>query len=105
MNKDELLKKVSPIIELFAIGKTFKVTELFDPVIWISYPSTKQKEIALMFNQLVPNELVGIVNVKESHQDLSLQVYAKVGKPNVQEKKSVFPDEPVSIKRNERGNA
>jgi hypothetical protein len=105
MKKEELMKKVEPIIELFAIGKEFKVTELFDPVIWMSFTSQNQKEISVMFSKLVDVELKDSVDIKINDTDLMLQLYWKIGKTNIKKEKNIFPNEPVSIKRNERGNA
>lgn len=105
MNKNELIKHAKPIIELFIVGKEFKVSELYDPVVWMSYPAKTTQEIASEFSSLLVDELKEMVQVKKIDTDLLKQVYVKIGNKTIKPQENVFPNEPVTIKRNERGNA
>lgn len=105
MDKHEIFKQVQPVIELLAIGKEFKVSELFDPIVWMSYPIKDIETIQSLFPILVTEELKELVKIKEYNLNLSKQVYVKIGNKTIKPQVNVFPNEPVTIKRNERGNA
>jgi hypothetical protein len=105
MTKKELHDMVTRDIQLFMDGVEFKVSEFFIPAVWLKYSGDAQKKIAKMFETLVLNGLKETVSIKQKNTDLIIQTYVKHGKKTVQKKVNVFPNEPVSIKRNERGNA
>ena len=105
MQKNELLAKVTNDIQLFMDGIEFMVSEFFLPAVWLKYSKVAQKDIAEMFETIVLNELKDTVSIKQKNTDKTIQTYVKHTKKTVQKKVNVFPDEPVSIKRNERGNA
>jgi len=94
-------------IRLFAINKIFTIEEFYEPEIWKAYTEIMKEAIAKDFFEWVQTntEFKDQVSIHEANQNLLLQKYIKKGKTNIQEKKNILPDEPVTIKRNERGNA
>jgi len=100
-----LLKEIQPVLNMFVVGRTFKISELFDPVIWESNTTSENEKIAKEFKESLNNELKGIVEIKDdSSFDLSV-VYKKIGNGLLKETSNVFPNKPITVKRNERGNA
>jgi len=103
--ENKLLKEIEPVLNMFIIGRTFKVSELFDPVIWENKTIGEKMQIAKDFFELLSTELKSIVEVAEDNSSNLLKIYKKVGNGLLKEAVNVFPDKPVTVKRNERGNA
>ena len=93
-------------LRLFAMNRVFKVEELFTDT-WKDESDAMKKAMAEDFSKWIKVnlEFKDQIQIYEENNDLTLQKYIKKGKSNIQEKKNVLPDEPVTIKRNERGNA
>jgi len=101
----DLLKVVKPAIDLFVVGRLFKVSELFGPIYWESYSQEEKEKYASEFEELTKKDFANVVEIFEKHDNRLLQVYKKVEGSTLKKPKDVFPDKPVTIKRNERGNA
>jgi hypothetical protein len=93
-------------LRLFAINRIFTIENLFEDT-WKSESETMKAAIAEDFSKWIVNnpEFKDQIQVHEANKNLILQKYINKGKSNIQEKKNILPDEPVTIKRNERGNA
>ncbi|HHX70092.1 MAG TPA: hypothetical protein GX708_18840 [Gallicola sp.] len=103
--ENKLLKEIEPVLNMFIVGRTFKVSELFDPVIWENKTLNDKMQVAKEFFELLSTELKSIVEIVEDNYSNLLKIYKKVGNGLLKKAVNVFPDEPVTVKRNERGNA
>lgn len=97
---------VSAQLRLFAINKIFTIQDLFEDT-WKSESEAMKAAIAADFSKWINTnpEFKDEIQIHEANATPTLQKYIKKGKSNIQEKKNILPDEPVTIKRNERGNA
>ena len=103
--ESKLLKEIQPVLNMFIVGRTFRVSELFDPIIWESNTTFENEKFAKDFRESLNGELKGIVEIEEDNSSILLVVYKKIGNGLLKETTNVFPDKPITVKRNERGNA
>ena len=103
--KSKLYEEIESILGMFVVGRSFKVSELYDPVVWENKTVSEKLKIAEEFQKLLLSELKDIVELIEDNENVILKVYKKTGTGLLKTTTNVFPDKPVTIKRNERGNA
>lgn len=101
----KLFIEIESILNMFVVGRIFKVSELFDPVVWENKTISEKLKIAEEFQKLLLSELKNIVELIEDNENGVLKLYKKTGTGLLKTATNVFPDKPVTIKRNERGNA
>lgn len=104
MNKNEI-NNIKEILNMYIVGKMFKVSELFDPVVWENKTISEKNQIGKEFYEEVTTNLKEFVEIAIDDQSDLLKVYRKIKNGLIKEKVNVFPDKPVTVKRNERGNA
>lgn len=105
MTKKDLLKRVQTDIDLMINGNEFDVRHLFGMTAWSSYPRTDREQIAIMFSELVSNELKECVEAIDSSADFKQRKYKKISEKAIKEAKNVFPGAPVTVNKGSRGNA
>ena len=96
---------IDNVVNMFIVGRTFKISELFDPIIWESKTITEQLQISDEFKNDVTSKYKDIIIIDTDNESSLKVVYKKVRNLLKKEKENVFPDQPINIKRNERGNA
>ena len=75
----KLLKEVQPVLNMFVVGRTFKISELFDPIVWEGNTTSENEKIAKEFKESLNNELKGIVEIKDDSSSDLFIVYKKIG--------------------------
>lgn len=74
----KLLKDIQTTLKQFENGSTFKINELFEPIVWEVLTRGEKNEIASDFRELVLNELKDTVKIIEDDSSDLFKKYMKI---------------------------